>query len=457
MSVAEKLAQMAIGLTFKDLPVDIVYAAKQRLLDTIGCAIGGYDGEPSKIVRSFIGDLGEDRRATIIGSGVKTSAPSATLANCVMGRILDFNDYHYEARASIHSNEPVISPALAVGEERHVKGEELITAIVLGYEFAGRLAEVAEIRGRGWSQTATLGQYVSPIVAGKLMGLDADQTANAIGISGCHNVSLGLVWFPGKVTMMKQIINAFSAQSGVVAAQLAEKGFTGPTRIIEGEKGFCEAVAGECDLSKLTADLGKEYKIVDSWIKSYPCCAATHSSIDAMLALARKHNLRVEDAKEIVVRTYKFAVEEVSGPTKYRPSCLEEAEFSIPYCLANALRNGYVRPSQFRADKINDVDVLELAGKVRVEHDPELDRLYPDMLPAIVEIETKQGMRFSHQVNYPKGHPRNPMTDEELRDKFKLLASKFLPQKRIKDIIDVVYSVEKCDDIDELMELLVIR
>jgi len=285
------------------------------------------------------------------------------------------------------------------------------------------------------------------------MGLDADQIANAIGISGCHNVSLGGVWY-GMVTMTKQILNAFSAQSGVVAAQLAEKGFTGPTRVIEGEKGFCEAVAGECDLSKLTAYLGKEYKIVDSWIKIHSCCLRSHTAIDATLALVKEHNLTAEDVKKVRVKTYKIAVEEVSGPSKYKPSSMEEAQFSMPYCLATAIRYRNVGPHQFKQDDINNQDILDLASKVVVEADPGLESLYPDKLSAVVEIETKQGSKFSCQVNYQKGHSRNPITDKELQEKFRDLASKLMEEKHTRDIIDLVYNVEKIGDVNELTKLL---
>lgn len=457
LSIAEKLAEFAVELSFRNLPNNVVYAAKQRLLDTLGCAIGGYDGKASKIVRRLIGDMAEKGKATIIGSGAETTSPNATLANGVMVRILDFNDV-YLGRDATHPNEPVIPPALAVGEEKHVNGKELITAIVLGYEVDMRFAEVAfhGIDKRGWSQTATLGQYVTPIVAGKLMGFDVNQMANAIGISGCHNVSLGGVWY-GKVTMMKQILNAFSAQSGVVAAQLAEKGFTGPKRIIEGEKGFCEAVAGECDLTKLTGDLGKEYKIVHSWIKMYSCCLRSHTAIDATLALVKEHNLKVEGVKNVRVKTYKIAFEEVTGPSKYKPSSISEAQFSMPYCLASAIKYMNVGPNQFTQDKINDQDILDLASKIEIETDQELESLYPDKLPAVVEIETKQGMKLIRQMDYQKGHSHNPVTGEEIQNKFTNLTSKSMKEKQIMDIVNLIDNLEKVEDVNELTKILLIK
>lgn len=458
MSVAERLAEYVVGLSFENLPENVINSAKQVLLDTLGCAIGGYDGEPSKIVRSLIEGTGARGKSTIIGSGAKTTAPNATLANGVMARILDFNDV-YIARDATHPNEPVILPALAVGEERRVSGQQLITAIVAGYEVDMRFAEVVSkgIDARGFSQTATLGQYVTPIVAGKLMGLNADQIANAVGICGCHNISLGGVWY-GKVTMTKQILNAFSAQSGVVAAQLAEKGFTGPTKIIEGTMGFCEAVAGgACDLDKLTKDLGEGYKIVDCWIKAHSCCLRAHPAIDATLELVRMHNLTAEDVKKIRVRTYKIAVEEVSGPIKYKPASVPEAQFSLPYCLASAIIYRLIGPDQFTQDRLTDPRVLDLASKVAVEADPELEKSYPEMLPAVVELETNKGLKVSKRADFQKGHSRNPLTDEELRGKFKNLASKFMKERQISDLISAVYNLEEIDDVGKLAKMLVLQ
>jgi len=451
--IAEKLGEMSENLSFKDLSIDAIHAAKQRLLDTIGCIIGGYNGESSKIVRNLIISLEEKGKSSILLEGVKTSARNATLVNGVMARILDFNDVYCGLTAT-HPNEPVIPAALAVGEEREVSGKELITAIILGYEFDMRLADIVpEIGNRGFSETATMGQYITPIVASRLMGLNGKQIANAIGICGCHNVALGGVWY-GEVSMTKQIMNAFPAQSGVFAAQLAEKGFTGPRKIIEGEKGFCQVIVGTCEISKLIEELDENYKISDSWIKAYPCCLRSHSAIDAILSLVNENNLIPKDVWEVVVRTYRIAAEEVSGPAKIAPSTISQAQFSMHYCLANAIKERKVTTDQFSHDKLRNQETLKLASKVRVKIDPEMDKIYPERWPAIVEISTADGRKLKKQVDFQKGHNRNPLTDEEIKEKFRSLVLDTLSEEKTEDIITFIYSLEKRNNVSQLMEIV---
>jgi 2-methylcitrate dehydratase len=454
MIVARRLAELSEGVSFKDLTEDAVHAAKQRLLDTIGCVIGGYNGESSKIVRQLLIDFGEKGKSSILVNGTKTSARNATLVNGVMARILDFNDV-YCGLSATHPNEPVIPAALAVGEERGVSGEELLTAIVLGYEFDMRLADIVpEIGNKGFSETATMGQYITPLVAGRLMGLDNEQIANAIGISGCHNVSLGGVWY-GEVSLTKQIMNAFSAQSGVFAAYLAERGFTGPKEIIEGEKGFFKTVVGECDQEKFTEEITQDYKIGKSWIKAYPCVLRSAAPIDAILPLVKENNLSPSDIKQVTVKTYKIAVEETSGPKKINPSTVPEAQFSVHFVLAYAIQDRTVATYQFTQDKIKDPVIQDLGSKVKVVIDPEMEKLYPEMWPATVEIETVDGKTFSNQVNYQKGHHMNPMTDDEVNKKFKGLVHDFLTDDKANQVTEFVSSLEKKNDISELMELLI--
>ncbi|MHA2065449.1 MAG: MmgE/PrpD family protein [Candidatus Thorarchaeota archaeon] len=453
MTVAQKMGEMSEKTTFKDITDDAIRAAKQLLLDTIGCIVGGYNGQSSNIVRQLIVDFGEKGKSTILVDGTKTSARNATLVNGVMARVLDFNDV-YCGLSATHPNEPVIPAALAVGEERGVNGEDLLTAIVLGYEFDMRMADIVpEIGNKGFSETASMGQYITPLVAGRLMGLDSEKIAHAIGISGCHNVSLGGVWY-GEVSLTKQIMNAFSAQSGVFAAYLAERGFTGPKGIIEGEKGFFQTVVGDIDQEKLTEPLTQDFRINKSWIKKYPCVLRSASPIDATIPLVEENNLSPKDIKEVIVKTYTIAVEETSGPKKIRPSTIPEAQFSLHYAIACAIKDRTVATHQFTQDYLQDPEILDLATKVKAEIDPEMERLYPEMWPATVEITTVDGNTFSKQVNYQTGHHMNPMTDDEVNKKFKALVQDILSEEKVDAVIEFISSLEKKRDISELMEIL---
>ncbi|RMF64207.1 MAG: MmgE/PrpD family protein, partial [Calditrichaeota bacterium] len=234
-SISRQIARFARGLRFEDLSADVVEQVKRFLYDTLGCAYGGYGTHDVRIVQGVYREMAGRGEATVIGSGEKIPAVNATFLNSLMERALDFNDIYWKQDPSHPSD--LIPVALAVGERQGASAKDVITAIVLAYEFECRLCEFAVpgIRERKWHH-ATLTQFVSPIVAGYLLGLTEDQMVNAIGISGCHNLTLGAVT-AGKLTMMKNTVDPLAAQSGVMAALMAARGYSGTEEIFEGKEG----------------------------------------------------------------------------------------------------------------------------------------------------------------------------------------------------------------------------
>jgi 2-methylcitrate dehydratase len=451
-TAAEELSHFTASLKYEDLSEDVVHKAKQMLLDTLGCALGGYLNEPSRITRAVLREQGGCPESTIIGSGEKTSCANAALANCVMVRYLDFCDIY----ANLHPCHPSenIPTALAMGERAHATGRDILTAIVIGFEVQQRFADAVPIHRMGWHHVSIAG-FTTPLVAGKLLNLDADQLAHAVGISGSHNLALdGLLGMHGhgQVTMMKAAGYGFGSQSGIIAALMAQKGFTGPHTIIES---FNDTVFKGADLTPLIKG-GEKMRILETSIKPFPCEFMIHSPLEALFTLVREHEIKAEDVVEMHLRTYEFAVTALAQLRAYKPETRETADHSLPYCLAIGLIEKEVGLDQFRRDQWKDPEILKLMSKIKVTADPELEKLFPKARPADLEIITTKGEKLRARVDYPKGDPRNPMTDQEVQAKFRKLTEPLMAKEQINRIIEAVNNVENINDTNELMELLVV-
>lgn len=459
MGVARELARYAASFTFQELPPDLIHQTKRVVLDTLGCAIGGYDSEASRAIQELIKELDHPEEATVFGSGIKTSCLTAALANGAMVRYLDYNDTAFilqgeTYRTGYHPSE-VIPPILALAERQHLPGKDVITTIVVAYDLSLSFLEGVIGPGmekRGWNGD-TRGAYIMPLIAGKILGLNEVQMENAVGISAsCHAV-LGILDTPAEeYTMTKNIRFPMMAYSGILAAMLAKKGFTGPTTIIEGHDGFVEVIMkGEYDLSKLNNIKGK-FAIRETCIKSIIADFSSHGHLTATLNLVKEHDIKPEDVAEVRITTSKRCAEHTGDPVKKYPKNKETADHSSYYLTAIAIIDRQIGPDQFTPEKFQDPKVRELINKVILQGDPELDKARP---AGISEIVTKQGGRYRCRVDYPRGHARNPMTDEEIIGKFKSMASKHMKNKQINQIIDTVFGLDKLGDIGKLNRLMV--
>jgi 2-methylcitrate dehydratase len=461
ISAARKIAEYAFNFSFQDLPKDVVHQTKRVLLDTLGCAIGGYDSEARQAIEEYVKESGHPEEATLFGSGLKTGCPNATLANGAMVRYLDYNDtafiIHGETyRTGYHPSE-VIPPILALAERQHLSGRDAITAIVLGYDLSLSFLEAVTGPGmekKGWNGD-TRGAYIMPLVAGKLLGLDASQMENAVGICGsCHAV-LGILDAPAEeYTMTKNIRFPVMAYAGMMAAMLALKGFTGPTTVIEGDGGFVQAIMkGDYDLNKVVPKKGK-FAIRETCIKSIIADFSTHGHLTATLKLAREYDIKPEDIAEIRITTSRRCAEHTGNPIKKYPKNKETADHSSYYLTAIAIIDRQIGPDQFIQRKFQDPRARELIDKVVLEGDPSLDKVRP---AGISKIVMKQGRVYQCRVDYPRGHARNPMTDEEIIEKFKSMASKYMSDRQMKTLIQTVFELDQLDDISKLIKLMVFK
>jgi hypothetical protein len=253
--ITATMARWAAGLTFEQLPREVVHHAKRFLLDSLGCAVGGYLQHDVRIALEVLEETAGRGPATVIGSGRRIDPVSAAVANALMVRVMDYNDIYWKQDPSHPSD--IIPAALACGELAGSGGRELIVGIVLGHEFEQRLCEAAfpGIRERGWHH-ATLTAFVSPLVAGRMLRLSWEQLQHAIGISASRHATLGVVT-AGRLTMMKNTVDPMATQSGVLAALLAERGYTGPEHVVDGKEGLAHCLGPEWKLEVLTAGLGR--------------------------------------------------------------------------------------------------------------------------------------------------------------------------------------------------------
>ena len=450
-TITATMARWATDLAYDDIGEQAVHEAKRYLLDSLGCAFGGYRQEDARIALAVLQEIGGEGNATVIGSGAKTDPVSASLANALMVRVMDYNDIYWQQDPSHPSD--IIPAAMACGERVGRSGKDLTVGIVLGHEFEMRLCEAAfpGIRERGWHH-ATLTAFVSPIVASRMLGLTWEQCQHAIGISASRHCTLGAVT-AGKLTMMKNTVDPMATQSGVLAALLAEKGYTGPEHVIDGKEGLAHCYGPEWKLEVLVDGLGESWRIERCGMKAFPTEALTHAPISAVLDIVIENDLAPEVVEKVHIRSLARAADILADPSKYDPRSKETADHSLPYVIAAAVADRQVTPAQFEQDKIMDPRIREQLNKVEVVADPEIEKLFPKLQRVIVTIHTTDGREFTKQLDYPKGDPRNPLTDQEVEEKFDALAAPVLSDEARKRVKDAVWSLEKVGSVSELMDL----
>ena len=290
---------------------------------------------------------------------------------------------------------------------------------------------------RYWHTTGTCGTFGAAVTAGKLLNLDADQMIRALGIAGTQ--AAGLIETFG--TMSKPLNPGRAAQSGVLAALLAQEGFTSSKQILESKIGYCRAASSEPRLGAITDELGKRFEILRTCFKRHASCGHTHGAIDAVQSIVTKDEIRPDSVDEIVVETYPIAVDVVGR--KPDPKTSYDAKFSLHYCLAAAITYGNVGLAEFSEDSMRDPRVRELSRKVIVKTGLEFSRAL--LGSAKVTLRLHDGRRISSKVDIPKGYPDNPLTEAELEQKFRGLASVALPRAKVEKIIERVSNLDEIE------------
>ncbi len=450
-TTTRSLAGFAARLEFGSLDGDLVLQFKKHLLDAIGCGLHGASLPWARIVNQYLREQRGKREATLWLQRFRGPSANVALGLGVMIHSFDFDDYH---NAKVHPGAPVIPAAVTVGEAIGAPGRDVLTAMVAGYETMIRVSLATgpnASRLKGWHLTGTTGTFGAAAAAGNLLGLNEDQMASALGLAGTQ--SAGLWAFLADGAMSKRFHPGRASQSGVMAAFLARKGFQGPTRILEApDGGFCRATSDEVDLTLATAELGTRFFSGETSIKPYACCASSHSAVDAVLEIKAKHSFPPSDVEKVLVKTARGV--HLQCGFQYKAMGVVEAQMSLQFIVAVVLLEGAALQEQFSEAKIADPRVRDLAGRVEIVVDPDIDTLYPARYANKVEVILKDGQRFEARIDFPKGSVERPMHFPEVGAKFRSLAGHAVKADRAEQIIETVEQVETLDNVGELTKLL---
>lgn len=451
LQITKQLAEFIAGLDFSSIPTETAHQVKLAFLDGIGCAFYGLSTPWGAIVADLAKERGQRPEATVIGAGFAADLEYAVMANGTLIHSFDFDDYH---NAKLHPAAAVSPAALAVAEKDGLSGQQLLIALVAGYETMIRISLGTgpnASRLRGWHLTGTCGTFGAAAAAAKLKEFDANLTQNALGLAGTQ--SSGLWAFNADGAMSKRLHPGRAAQSGILAIMLAGKGFTGPGQILETvDGGFCRATSDDYHLEIIVDGLGEYFEAGRVCIKPYACCGSIHSAIDAALALRREN--KIEPGQIDHVNVYGSNVVKVQTGWDYHPTTVLQAQMSIKYSVAAALIDGQVLISQFSEEKIRDEQMIALANLIKFIVDPEMDALYPKKFCNEVEVVLKDGISHRCRVDDPKGSPMCPLTDDEVFSKFRDLANIAGKSAQADAIIDRVMRLEELKDVRDLMALL---
>ncbi len=458
MSVSRELVRWALALDYTRLPPEVVHEAKRALVDTLGCAIGGYECEARVIAQRTLQRIGGVEEATLIGSGIKAPALTAAVVNGIMVRYLDYNDVYVvpvgQMVAGGHSSE-VIPGALALAERNHASGRDFLASVVAGYEVSGRMLAAcgkASFAHRGWN-TDSRGAIVMPIVAAKLLGLTEEQAVNAVGISASTGMILGILDTDEEPnTLAKNFRFPSAAHRGILAALLAQEGFTGPERVIEGQRGFVQAVfQGDYRVNVLT-DGAQPFHLLANRYKPFAAESTAHGHISATLHLVSTHDLKPADIESVRVRAGTRAIAHTGDPAKRHPRDKETADHSSWYLTAVAITDRQVGPGQYSAQKYLDPVVMSLMERITLEASKEFDA-HP--MGGEVEIRTHSGKTLIHRVLHPKGSGQNPMSDAELEHKFRGMACRHMDEAAMARLLDRLWHIDELDDVAPVLSLFV--
>lgn len=457
---SEKLASYVVSQSYSNLPAKTVEHAKWLLLDAIGVSIAGADKKWAKAVLNEVRRQGGNPQSTIWLHGDRVSDVSAALVNGMFAHSMDFNDDH----AGIQAGGIMPTTALAVAEATPgATGRDVLASIVLGYDIAIRVADAInsqQLYMRGFQPTAVCGGFAATAVAAKVMKLDAGTLADAFGIAGSY--AGGTIEFLKEGTDTKRYHVAKAAHGGVLSARLAQAGMNGPRSIFEGEFGLFKVYSAEARPERLLAELGERYDILDTSVKLYPFCDGNAAPLEATLQIMREHNVKLADIAKLHYRIKSFLVPYMidfhgDRTRKFRPQNELDAQMSLPYCMAaGLLNNGDLRVEDFDPARYNDPKILEISDKCDAVADTELDKvpLRPMSMPSICELTTKSGKKFTQRVDYQKGDPRNPFSQEDFIRKFKTCCEGRLSADKAARIVDAVRTFETCDDIRKFTALL---
>ena len=453
MTQVEQLAAFVQRARYDELSQRARHTLKAHVLDALACAIGALDGAPIRSLRATLDLLGGNPLATLIGGG-RTAPDRAALFNGALVRYLDFNDSYLAPAETCHPSDN-LGTVLAASEYAGGSGQDLLTALAVAYQVQCRLSDVAPVRARGFDHT-TQGAYAAAAGAAKALGLDAEQTAHAIAISGTANNALR-VTRTGHLSQWKGLAYPYTGFCALTAALMAQQGITGPLEVFEGNKGFMDAIAGHFALDWAHEDLEAVRR---TNLKRFNAEFHSQSALEGMLELRATHDLgpvSVEQIERIVVAIFDVAYHIIGGGEEGNKQeaiqTKEQADHSLPYLLAVALLDGEVGPAQYAPARIVRADVQALLRRVSVHPDPALSARFPEAMPCRLTIALRDGRTLTIAKDDYEGFYTRPMSWEQVAAKFYRLAAPYANAALRGEIVEAVANVEAIA-VGELMQRL---
>jgi 2-methylcitrate dehydratase PrpD len=457
MSLTAYVADFALNLAYDDIPEEVRRTAVEHILDGYGLALSGNAEEGHEILRRYAQRVGCAEEAVVFGTPLRSSAELAALVNGLAMHAMDYDDTQLSTNpASVyglltHPTTPVLGAASAVAELIGSSGRDLLTAYVAGVEVACRTSDASDPRHyqKGFHSTGTFGAIGAAAGAAKLLELTHEQTLFCLGIaaslSGGYRENFG--------TMTKPLHAGRAAQAGVFAARLAADGFTAARTILEAKRGMYEASSDGYEPTRIEGKLGSPFFFEDPGvsIKPYPSGSLSHPGQDAVLDLVREHDVRPEDVEEAVAGTNSATTNALIYPL---PQTALEAKFSFPFLLAIAILRRKVGVEEFRDEVVLDPEVQELMKKCRHVVDEEIDARGFEHMDTRIVIKLKNGQALQRVESFATGHPKKPMTREQLEAKFFECADLAIDRDRARQAADVIWRLDELEHVGKLHELL---
>ena len=454
MDLAEQLADYVHSINYQDVPEKVVHETKKRIVDSLGCAIGAFNADPVKISRKIAEAARDSQGSSLFGTRKKTTPDLAAFVNGIMVRYFDYNDT-YLSKEPAHPSDN-IGPCFSVAESERATGKDLLLSIILAYEIQCRLCDAADIRHRGWDHVC-YGLPSTALAASKLMELDSEKMTQAVNLALNSHITMRQVR-AGELSMWKGCSFANAARNGVFSALLAREGMTGPSPIFEGEMGFFNQVSGPFEMN--IDDFGGKngsFKIAETYLKFFPAEIHSQTSIWAALE-ARKEIEKPEDIVSVEIASHEAGYTILGkDPEKWNPLTKETADHSLPYIVGMALLEGKIDNSTYNEKNFRDPKILDFLKKITVVEDKTLSSRYPEAVANRVTVKLSSGKVVSKQVDYHKGHPKNPMSDKEVEEKFHKLTRKILDNNRARRILDATWNLEKAKDVSKVVSMMTLR
>jgi len=451
--VTMNLSDYVSQLSWDGIDSTVMTHLKYCILDTIGCGIFCSELPWGKLTIEFGKSLGTGEEALIWGTPWRVPAHQAALVNGTMVHSFEIDDLHKVA--VIHPGGIVIPAVLAMAEKKgDVDGKSLLLAILAGYEVGCRVGMVSgaiQLK-KGFHPSATSGSFGAAAGVAKLLGLDGELTAHALGIAGTQTSGLMSAQYQA---MAKRMNSGRSAQTGVYAGSLAQMGFTGITNVLEAEYGgFFSAFAGEVNLEDALEGLGSTFETMNVGFKCYSCCGSNHTSVDSILALKRKHpNITLDQIRSITVHSTTSTKLHVGWD--YVPSGMTGAQMNLTYAVAVAFLEGDCFIDQYKEERLEDPEIMSLISKINVIPDSQLDSLGREGRHAIrMELELLDGTVLREERVHAKGSAHNPLNYDEVTTKFRKLVGTRFSSERVEELISAVLDLENCDSIHSFSQLL---